>query len=124
MRTVRGPTWDVQVRVGLATEAVFVSYPRTDIGYDLLQCIECGQVYAVEIGYETYIGPPRMQRLRGAMCVACGAELSTSVVEYPMTFLCKDGTVGHMVKSSIAPTTDPVFRELPSIYPISNGAVP
>ena len=118
MNTVLVRCWQVEsYRRGAAgPDHLLITYPEDNSGHDLITCLKCGQVYAVTISKEVYVGPPRAEKLRELHCVTCGVALSGNTAAYPETYVA-GGELFHHARDNILPNDDEsLVKEFPGIY--------
>lgn len=119
MKKVQVRCWEITVpKCGdCAQTAVLVTYAEGDYGYELRSCLECGEIYAVDVAWESYLGPPLDEALRQLNCANCGCSLAESSSEYPSKFLCSNGVVSSVERPPEAPAFEASqIRELYGIY--------
>ena len=100
-------------------EDVYYTYTETsDNGAKLISCLQCGEIYVVDIAAALYVCP-LPDKLRQTTCITCGARLSDTYADYPYKYRTRYGTVeefevpfggGHLLDSLSVP------KEFPSIY--------
>ena len=97
-------------------DQLFITYPEDNSGHDLITCLRCGQIYAITIAKEVYVGPSRSLKLRDQRCVACGVSLATNFAAYPETYVV-GGETFHYVRDRVLPNdAESIVREFPGIY--------
>jgi rubredoxin len=79
----------------------------------LFTCVNCGAVLAVDADREHYSRVPFEMLKRKLSCPDCGSSLETAA-QYPDTFICPDGSVGHYMRgdNSIPPDSESVIVDL------------
>lgn len=97
-------------------DRLFITYPEENSGHDLITCLTCGQVYAVSIAKEVYVGPPRPEKLRGMKCVNCSSPLHENYATYPETYVV-DGVQYRFTRDDeIPPDSMAIVKEFYEIY--------
>lgn len=82
--------WKEKIIKNKDVHYVYVSYPESLSGYDIISCKTCGHLYAVDVAKEAYIGPPLSQKLESIRCSKCNEVLFDNYYNYPQNYL-KDG---------------------------------
>ena len=105
-------------------EDVYYTFTEaSDNGARLISCLQCGQIYVVDIGAELY-ECPLPEKLEQTICISCGARLSDTYADYPYKYRTRYGTVeefevpyrgGYLLDSLAVP------KEFPSIYEFTTG---
>lgn len=85
MKKVAVRCWQVENhRLGVDTaDHLFVTYPESNNGHKLITCTNCGELYAVTVVKEVYVGPPLVQKIKGLKCIECGCNLDKNFAYYP-----------------------------------------
>ena len=95
---------------------VYVTYPEGNNGHQLITCLSCGEIYAVDVAKEAYLGPPLNEKVRALRCQTCGHVLTDNYGKYPDKFVF-DGGIGTFSKPvEIPDDIDSVVREFFAIY--------
>jgi len=63
-------------------------------GYELVSCLNCGEIYANDISAELYI-ESREKRLQKTNCIKCGKNLGQTAKPYPDFYLGQDGKINR-----------------------------
>ena len=114
MNMVKVRCWQYSVGEG---ESVFATYPEGNMGHNLMSCLNCGQVYAVNIETVVYIGPPLAERLAASRCAKCGEPLNEHAHSYPEKYLSHTGVIESFLKPGVIPPEETsVIVELPGLY--------
>jgi len=100
------------------SEAVFASYPEDNSGYDLVCCLNCGQIYAVGIEKEVYGGIDRHTQSKNKHCIRCGNSIDGLLKSYPEHYLSLDGSIHRWVRPKEFPTFDSEIKEFPDLFSI------
>lgn len=117
MNKVQVRCWDIPLHGVHAHQHLLITYPEGHYGHSLLSCLNCGEIYAVTVAKEMYVGPPLREKLRGLKCINCGKPLESTAAPYPEQFRDKDGNVCEYVRDAIIPSDDESqIVELPDIY--------
>ena len=78
---------------GQLEDGHWITFPEENQGHDLIVCIGCGHLYAVNITKMVYVGPPLNEKLKTLSCSQCGEILCRSGRQYPETFRDSNGVV-------------------------------
>ncbi len=117
MNKVQVRCWKVPVPGAGTGDHLLITYPEGHYGHSLLSCLNCGEVYAVTVAKETYVGPPLKQKLSGLKCIKCGELLESTAAPYPDKFREENGTVCVYIRDKTIPDDeDSLIVELPDIY--------
>jgi len=114
LKKTKVPCWELPE----LTDAVdpVIAYPESSMGYDLITCTSCGQIYAAEVSAQMYVEPLE-KRLANLGCIKCEAALIDTCAAYPETYVDRYGRVRtHSRSLTIPDDKDAVLREFPSIY--------
>lgn len=81
---------------------VFYTIPGHGYEFRLYTCMECGEVYVVDMGN------PELAKITipeglSIQCKSCGADLSASLFPYPQNFVTENGDIGSFEPSKIIP---------------------
>ena len=68
-------------------DEVYVTYPESSNGHDLIACQNCGFIYAIDISIEVYVGPKMKTFLEKKKCINCELDLKNNYSSYPETYL-------------------------------------
>lgn len=97
-------------------DRLFITYPDSDCGHKLIVCKNCGELYAITIAKEIYIGPPLQAKLENTNCVACGINLQNNFAPYPETYVV-DGSLFNFQRDLELPSdSDSFVREFYGVY--------
>jgi hypothetical protein len=82
-----------------------VFYTIPDMGYfiKLFTCIECGELFAIDLGNPNFAGKTAEQLAANASCPRCGAPLGETIQPYPEIFRADDGQLGGFRPERIIP---------------------
>lgn len=95
----------------------WITFPEDNSGHDLVVCINCGHLYAVNIARMVYVGPPLEVKLGAINCVQCGRRLSECGKGYPETYRDASGAVQRYERHSELPSDDlSVVRDFEQLY--------
>jgi len=98
-------------------EKIYITYPEDNTGYDLISCLKCGQLYAVNITKQVYIGPPLEEKLNELQCTKCASKLAETYSRYPDKYLSKSGQINCFERPiNIPPDNQSIIKEFYSIY--------
>lgn len=117
LRQVR--CWNVENHRAVVekTDVLYITYPEDNNGYDLISCLHCGQIYAVDVSKMVYVGPGLEELIKTVKCISCGRNLSETYAQYPEKYLSGDRTICEYEKPLRIPSEeDSVIIEFPSIY--------
>ncbi len=81
-------------------DTIYIPSAEAHMGFRLIQCGECSEIYAISISAEMYSDTDLIE---GLCCVSCACQLAHHAHEYPRTYRKQDGEVGHI---------DPSFFDL------------
>lgn len=84
----------------------FITYPEGNEGHDLMVCVSCGHLYAVNVGRMLYVGPPLDEKVASLRCVECVQPLSATLKPYPEFYVDKHGIVLRHERSQLLPPDD------------------
>lgn len=90
---------------------VITTYPEDNIGYDLISCLSCGQIYAIDISKEVYIGPERKVKLKTVNCIQCNKILAKTVAPYPEKYRLETGKILEWKRDMELPNDDDAIIE-------------
>jgi DNA-directed RNA polymerase subunit N (RpoN/RPB10) len=110
--------WEVEVhRQGAQTpDCLLITYPEENSGHDLITCLQCGQIYAVTVAKEVYVGPPLLQKILDLQCVNCGAPLAHNYAPYPETYVVSGARHSYHRATELPSDESSVIKELYDIY--------
>lgn len=98
-------------------DQLYIAYPEGNAGYDLISCLNCGQVYAVDVEKSVYIGPSIEEKLKELKCIKCQAELANTHSNYPEKYLGCDGKIYLYTRETEMPVDEnSIIKEFPEIY--------
>ena len=101
---------------GSTPDILYITYPDCNLGHTLLSCMNCGEIYAVDIQAETYADISLANKLSSLKCVKCGLTLSDVCKPYPETYT-KDGVEIQFERPTLYPDNEPsITREFYAIY--------
>lgn len=83
-------------------DRLFITYPEDNNGHNLIICKSCGQIYAVTIVKEVYIGPPLVEKLDKIRCVKCGDFMKCNFAYYPEMYY-SDGNLVSFKRDNVIP---------------------
>ena len=119
MKKVRVRVWVIQRprKSGGEIDELLITYPEGNLGYELVACLNCGQLYAASVTAQVYGGPPLLEKLKGMSCIKCQANLSETYALYPEKYRTPEGDVLEMERSMEIPDDkDSQIVSLPAIY--------
>ena len=118
MKKIPVRCWEVKnYRLGKAyPDCLFITYPESDNGHDLITCLNCGEIYAVTIVKEVYLGPPLEEKIKGLNCVSCGKPLKNNYASYPDLYIA-DGKQYAYSRDMVLPSdSQSIVKEFYGIY--------
>ena len=118
MKKVSVRCWKVKsFRAGKTLpDHLFVTYPESDSGHDLITCLNCGEIYAVTIVKEVYVGPSLDNKVKGINCISCGLSLDRNYAKYPETYVV-DGERHSYAREVVLPDDNQsIVKEFYGIY--------
>jgi|GEM_PF-5443544 len=74
-------------------DTIYIPSSEAHMGFRLIQCGECGEIYAISISTEMYSDTDLVAGLR---CVSCSCQLAQHAYEYPKTYRKQDGKAGRI----------------------------
>lgn len=83
-------------------------------GYELVSCLNCGEIYANDISAELYI-EPRAKRLQKTNCIKCGENLGKTAKPYPDFYLGQDRKI-HRSPEKFRYGDDAITHEFWNLY--------
>jgi hypothetical protein len=95
---------------------LYITYPEDNSGHDLITCLNCGAIYAIDICKQVYIGPPLDDKLKGMNCSCCNKPLENSYAYYPETYLFSGNKYFYKRSLDIPPDEDSMVKEFEGIY--------
>jgi DNA-directed RNA polymerase subunit N (RpoN/RPB10) len=99
------------------TTRIIITYPEDNIGYDLISCLSCGQIYAIDISKEVYIGPQREEKLKTVNCIQCGKILAETAALYPEKYRLETGKILEWKRDMEIPNDhDAIIEKVNGIY--------
>jgi hypothetical protein len=102
MKRLRIRVWSSDVMCRDMPVRVYFSLPDTFYDVVLFSCSACSAIIAVDREREQYSGK-KFDDLRATLnCPSCSESL-ISAFEYPQTFRCPDGSLGHFETPSVYP---------------------
>jgi len=118
MKTVLVRCWIIEnYQMGRSSpDELFITYPEDNAGHDLITCLNCGEVYAVSVDQEVYIGPPLKEKVKNLSCDSCDKPLEGNYAYYPETYL-KNGRMYSYQRPLEIPGEDSsIVKEFKGIY--------
>jgi len=82
-----------------------VFYTVPDFGYwnKLFICIECGELFVIDMDNPAVAGKTIEQIASNASCPNCGKRLAETIRVYPEYFRAEDGRIGHFDSGRVIP---------------------
>jgi len=110
--------WKIEMRHGSTTvENLYITYPEGSYGHKLISCLNCGEIFAVNLTKELYIGPNLETKMKDFLCPKCGVQLTDYYCEYPNKYLGLDGEIHTYVREKEIPNDDmSIVKEFLEIY--------
>ncbi len=109
--------WELETKHGSTVDQLYITYPEGSLGHRLISCLDCGEIFAVNLTKELYVGPALEDKLKNLLCSNCGVKLSNSAHEYPDKYLGSDGIVYKYTRENEIPGDNTaVVREFIEIY--------
>lgn len=101
---------------GSPPHKLYLTFPDYGMGHHLMICMNCGEIYAVDICKELYCNESLQDRLDISSCASCNSSLSETCRPYPNTYL-YDGQVFQFDPPTIYPDNEESFLiEFYSLY--------
>lgn len=118
MKKLQVRCWRVsQYRLGVTRpDELFVTYPEDNSGHSLITCLSCGELFAVTVAKEVYIGPPLETKVLGVACPQCGSSLSGNWAYYPDTYVVDGRSYSYDRPAVPPPDEDSELKDLNGIY--------
>lgn len=108
--------WELSIPFRQSNAKLYITYPEDNSGHRLITCTNCGEVYAVTISKEVYVGPSLEEKLLSMQCNTCGIALTDNYEFYPETFI-SDGVKFCYKRSLQMPLEEEsIVKEFLSIY--------
>jgi hypothetical protein len=110
--------WKVEnYRVGAnASDHLFITYPEDNSGHELITCKNCGELYAITIVKEIYVGPPLNEKLRGIKCIKCAINLDSNFAYYPENYFVNGEMFTYRRDVLIPRDNESLVREFYGVY--------
>lgn len=109
--------WEINATHGSIIDRLYITYPEGSYGHKLITCLNCGEIFAVNLTKELYVGPSLEEKLKGTICPACNVQLVDYYSEYPEKYLGSDGVVYKYDRDKEIPSDDTsTVREFLEIY--------
>ena len=103
--------------LGQAEDGHWITFPEDNAGHDLITCINCGHLYAVNVARSVYLGPPLAEKLGSLKCVQCEKPLDAFGKKYPEVYRDNTGHVLALARPVVfPPDEESVIRQLDQIY--------
>ncbi len=118
MNKVSVRCWEIEnYRSGAAApDHLFITYPEDNSGHELITCTNCGELYAVTVVKEVYVGPPLSTKVKGLKCIKCGGQLEENFAYYPETYFA-DGELITYQRDTVMPDDNKsLVKEFYGIY--------
>lgn len=109
--------WEIESKHGTTKDYLYITYPEGSLGHRLVSCLNCGQIFSVNLTKELYIGPPLEVKLKTLHCPKCGKLLANYAYEYPAKYLSTDGKIYDYRRDDEIPNDDlSMVKEFLEIY--------
>ncbi|MEW5960982.1 MAG: hypothetical protein AB1801_24920 [Chloroflexota bacterium] len=109
--------WKLEIKTGSSTEQLYITYPEGSYGHKLISCLNCGEIFAVNLTKELYVGPSLEDKLRDVQCPICDVILFDHYSEYPEKYLGSDGVIHKHIRENEIPSDDTsIVKEFLEIY--------
>lgn len=118
MKKVNVRCWEVRIfRQGNdSPDILYVTYPEDNNGYDLITCLKCGKIYAVNVAIEVYVGPSLREKLRNIKCIECGESLGENYAFYPSNYVAGGNIFNYEKSLEIPLVENSIIKEFDGIY--------
>jgi len=118
MNKVSVRCWEVENhRLGESVpDHLIITYPEDNSGHELITCLNCGEIYAVTVVKEVYIGPPLAEKVKGIRCVSCGEYLIGNYAYYPETYIADGKQHAYRRNIELPDDKQSIVKELFGIY--------
>ena len=97
-------------------DVLFITFPEDNCGYDLITCLNCGKVYAVNIAKQVYVGPQLSEKIKEIKCKVCNHYLSDNYALYPDKYVINGHIFLYKRPLQILPDSTSVVMEFDEIY--------
>ncbi|MGH7158421.1 MAG: hypothetical protein ACREGD_05165 [Candidatus Saccharimonadales bacterium] len=110
--------WEVETyRSGAASpDRLFITYPEDNSGHDLITCLNCGEVYAVTVAKEVYVGPPLAEKVEDINCVSCGKLLDGNCGYYPEVYASDGNQHAYKRETEVPDDSLSIVKQFYGIY--------
>ncbi|CAM4106093.1 hypothetical protein [Shewanella denitrificans] len=118
MNKVSVRCWEIEnYRPGAsAIDHILITYPEDNSGHELITCKSCGELYAVTVVKEVYIGPPLDEKVVNMKCINCGVFLDGNFAYYPDTYLAGGDLIIYQRDTLIPDDNESLIKEFYGIY--------
>ncbi len=109
--------WKIEALHGSVVERLYITYPDGSYGHKLISCLNCGEIFAINLTKELYVGPRLEEMIKKITCPTCNVQLSNYYSEYPDKYLGSDGVVYTYKRDEEMPSDHTsIVREFLEIY--------
>lgn len=118
MNKVSVRCWEVENynSVSNSIDHIFITYPEDNCGHELITCKTCGELYAVTVSKEVYIGPPLAEKMKMIQCVNCGSSLDDNFAYYPETYFAGGQLIKYQRDTQMPEDNTSLVKEFYGIY--------
>jgi hypothetical protein len=88
---------------------VFYVVPDFGYGAKLFTCIECGELFVIDLENPRFAGKLPEQIAGNELCPKCAKPLKETIHAYPEDFRTKDGQIGHFEPDRVIPPDSESF---------------
>lgn len=99
-----------------APDELFITYPESNNGHELITCTNCGEIYAITVVKEVYVGPPLAEKIRDMKCVKCGKKLEENFSYYPENYISDGQRIAYQRSTMIPDDNQTLVKEFYGIY--------
>jgi hypothetical protein len=85
--------WEIIINNGDQNDAVFITYPEGSMGHRLISCLNCGEIFSVNVTKELYSEMDFNEKVSSTICPRCDSILGNNYHEYPEKYLSKNGMI-------------------------------
>ncbi len=118
MKKIDVRCWQIEQQRPGSTEVdtLFISYPEDNSGHSLITCLTCGEIFAVTVAIEVYVGPPLEQKLQTLTCPSCGTALRENWTSYPEKYVSSGHLYTFHRRELIPPDESSMVKSFYGIY--------
>jgi hypothetical protein len=97
-------------------DILYLAQSQDNIGFDLLSCLNCGHIYAVDISSMVYTGPAINKKLSEINCITCNSILLDTAEKYPDKYMSEGKIIEFDPPNEIPEDKDLVVISFDEIY--------